>query len=63
MLILSRKIGEAIVIGEDVKLVILGFRGNQIRVGIEAPKSIGVNREEIWLRIKDKQKKLMDSIR
>lgn len=51
MLVLSRRIGEAIVIDDDVKLVILGFRGNQIKVGIEAPKSICVNREEIWLRI------------
>ncbi len=47
MLVLSRKIGEKIVIGDDVKIVVLSLQANKVRLGIEAPKDISVNREEI----------------
>lgn len=56
MLILTRKIEEAIMIGDDIKIIVLGIKGNQIRVGIEAPKEVGVHREEIWLHIRDEKK-------
>jgi carbon storage regulator len=49
-LILTRKIGEKLMIGDDVTLTVLGISGNQVRVGVEAPKSVAVDREEIWLR-------------
>ncbi len=47
MLILSRRVGEAVTIGTDVTIVILGIKGGQVRVGIEAPKCINICREEI----------------
>lgn len=53
MLILSRRVGETIIVGDDVNLTILGINGNQVRVGINAPKSISVHREEVYRRIKD----------
>jgi carbon storage regulator len=49
-LILTRKIGEKLMIGDDVTLTVLGISGNQVRIGVEAPKSVAVDREEIWLR-------------
>ncbi len=52
MLILTRRVGETIMIGEDVKVTILGVKGNQVRVGIDAPKEVGVHREEVYDRIK-----------
>jgi carbon storage regulator len=52
MLILTRRIGESLVIGDNVDLVILGIKGNQIRIGIEAPKDVSVHRREIYNRIK-----------
>jgi len=51
MLILTRRIDEEIIIGDDIRVVILGFRGNQIRVGIAAPDHIEVHRKEIYDRI------------
>jgi len=48
MLILSRRIQEAIIIGDDVTIRVLSIRGNQVRLGIDAPKSIPVHREEIY---------------
>jgi carbon storage regulator CsrA len=47
MLILTRRINEQIRVGDDVLITVLGWRGNQVRIGIEAPKSVTVNREEI----------------
>ena len=51
MLILTRRIGEKIVIGDNVTIAVLGVKGNQVRVGIEAPRDVPVHREEIYQRI------------
>lgn len=53
MLILTRRVGESVVIGEDVAVTVLGVKGNQIRIGINAPKNVTVHREEIFKRIHD----------
>lgn len=52
MLILTRRVGETVVIGGEIQITILGVKGNQVRVGINAPKSVAVHREEIYERIK-----------
>jgi carbon storage regulator len=51
MLILTRRVGETLVIGDHVKLTVLGIKGNQIRMGVNAPKNISVHREEVHDRI------------
>jgi carbon storage regulator len=51
MLILTRRVGETIMVGDDVSVTVLGVKGNQVRVGINAPKQLAVHREEIYLRI------------
>jgi carbon storage regulator len=52
MLILTRKVGETLMIDDDlVKVTVLGIRGNQVRIGVDAPKSVAVHREEIYQRI------------
>ena len=53
MLILTRRVGESVVIGEDVTVTVLGVKGNQVRIGINAPKNVSVHREEIFERIKN----------
>ena len=55
MLILTRKSGESLMIGDEVTVTVLGVKGNQVRVGINAPKSVAVHREEIYDRIKREQ--------
>lgn len=55
MLVLSRRDGEAIYIGDSIKVVLLGVQGNQTRIGIEAPDSISVHREEVYERIQLKK--------
>jgi carbon storage regulator len=55
MLVLTRKVGEAIMIGDEVTVMILGVRGNVIRVGIDAPKKIAVHRQEIQDRMRKKR--------
>ena len=54
MLILTRRIGESIIIGNNITLTVLGLKGNQARLGIDAPKDVPVNREEIHRKIKKK---------
>lgn len=55
MLILTRRVGEAVVIGEDVTVTVLGVKGNQVRIGVNAPKTVSVHREEIFDRIKNER--------
>ena len=52
MLVLTRRIGETLIIGDDINLTVLGVKGNQVRVGINAPKEVSVHREEIYYKIK-----------
>lgn len=55
MLILTRRVGETLMIGEQVTVTVLGVKGNQVRIGINAPKELSVHREEIFQRIKREQ--------
>lgn len=55
MLILTRRISESIIIGDNVKITVLGVKGNQVRFGIAAPKDVSVHREEIYDRIKNEK--------
>ena len=57
MLILTRKVGESLLIGDDVSITILNVRGNQVTIGVKAPKEISVHREEIYQRIKQAEDK------
>jgi carbon storage regulator len=55
MLILTRRVGETVMIGDNVAVVIIGVKGTQIRIGIDAPKNVAVHRKEIYERIRDEQ--------
>ena len=55
MLILTRRVGETLMVGDDVSITVLGVKGNQVRIGINAPKEIPVHREEIYQRIKNEE--------
>ncbi|ATW02094.1 carbon storage regulator [Candidatus Legionella polyplacis] len=56
MLILTRRLGETLMIGDEVNITVLGVKGNQVRLGINAPKNVSVHREEIYLRIQKEKK-------
>lgn len=60
MLILTRRVGESIVIGDDTKVVVLSVQGSQVRVGIDAPSEVTVHREEIYERIQRERQKSQD---
>ncbi|MBF0179677.1 MAG: carbon storage regulator CsrA [Magnetococcales bacterium] len=57
MLILTRRIGESLNIGDEIKITLLGIKGNQVRIGIDAPRDVEVHREEIYDKIKRETRK------
>ena len=60
MLILTRRIGEVLRVGDEVSITVLGIKGNQVRIGIDAPKDVAVHREEIYQRIQNEKEQQHD---
>ena len=56
MLVLSRRCGEGVTIGPDIRVVVLGVKGGQVRLGIEAPPAVAVHREEVYVRIQEENR-------
>ncbi len=63
MLILTRKLGESIAIGDNIKVSVLGIHGRQVRIGIEAPQDVIVHREEIYLKVQEENRNASKSIK
>ena len=63
MLILTRKLGESITIGDEIKVTVLGIYGRQVRLGVEAPLKVIVHREEVYLKIKEENRKAARNIK
>jgi carbon storage regulator len=63
VLILTRKLGESITIGDDIKVTVLGVYGRQVRLGVEAPLKVIVHREEVYLKIKEENRKASHTIK
>jgi carbon storage regulator len=61
MLILTRRVGETVIIGNDVDVTVLGVKGNQVRLGVKAPREVSVRREEIYKRIKEEERASQDN--
>ena len=57
MLILTRRVGESLMVGDDITVTVLGVKGNQVRIGVNAPRDVAVHREEIYSRIQEGEDK------